>query len=100
MKCVICKVGTTAPGKTELVLRAPTTTLIVRDVPADVCDSCGEGYFSEEVSRRVQEMLDEAVASGVEVQIAPWQEQSRGSSKPTAGKRASKSPRLARASKH
>jgi YgiT-type zinc finger domain-containing protein len=72
MKCVFCKVGETALGTTEVVLRRDGATLVVREVPADVCDSCGEAYLSEEVSTRLDELTEDAFLRGVEVQIMRW----------------------------
>jgi YgiT-type zinc finger domain-containing protein len=62
MNCVICDVGILAPGKTTVTLQREETTIIVRDVPADVCDACGEGYLSESVTDRVTECAEQAVA--------------------------------------
>ena len=45
MKCVICKHGELVPGTTVVTRKAGTTTLVLKDVPALVCESCGEEYF-------------------------------------------------------
>ena len=43
MKCVICKYGETEPGTTTITLERDNTTLVIKNVPADVCQYCGEG---------------------------------------------------------
>jgi ribosomal protein L32 len=45
------------------------TTVILKRVPADVCDNCGEYYLSSEVAAQVLERAEAAVKSGAEVEI-------------------------------
>jgi YgiT-type zinc finger domain-containing protein len=69
MKCTICMLGETAPGTTTLTLERDGATIVIKQVPADVCDACGEGYMSESVTERVSAWAEEAVARGAEVAI-------------------------------
>ncbi len=69
MNCVICKKGETKPGKTTLILERDATTLVVKGVPAAVCLVCGEAYAEETAAREVLRMADEAMRSGVQVEI-------------------------------
>jgi len=45
---------------------------VIKDVPADVCDNCGEYYLSEEMAARVLELGESAVKKGVEVEVLRW----------------------------
>ena len=49
MTCVICKQGETHPGETTVTLTRGETTVVIKNVPADICEDCGEYYLSEEV---------------------------------------------------
>ncbi|TAK35675.1 MAG: type II toxin-antitoxin system MqsA family antitoxin [Chloroflexota bacterium] len=69
MKCVICKHGETQPGKVTVTLQRDGTVVIIKDVPADVCDNCDEYYLSESVLRDLEERVGQAVARGAEVEI-------------------------------
>ncbi|MGA2327740.1 MAG: type II toxin-antitoxin system MqsA family antitoxin [Bryobacteraceae bacterium] len=69
MKCVLCKHGDTRPGEATVTLQRGATTVILKGVPADVCQNCGEYYLSEEVTAQVLERADAAVSSGAEVEI-------------------------------
>ena len=69
MKCVLCKQGQTKPGKVTVALQRGETTVVIKEVPADVCENCGEYYLSDEVSRRVLGMAEQAVQNGAEVEI-------------------------------
>ena len=69
MKCLICKLGETKPGKTTLTLERGETIVIIKDVPADVCDNCGEYYLSEAVTEEVLNKANRAAHKGSEVEI-------------------------------
>lgn len=69
MKCVLCRQGETKPGDTTVTLQRGETTLIVKEVPADVCDNCGEYYLSDDISGKVLKLGEEAVRKGAEVEI-------------------------------
>ena len=69
MKCLICKEGEIHPGQTTVTLQRGETTVIIKDVPADICDNCSEYYLSDEVSARVLERADKAASTGAEVEI-------------------------------
>ena len=69
MKCVICKVGETRPGRTLVALQREGTTLVFKGVPAEVCANCGEAYVAEEVSRQILATVGHAARSGVQVDV-------------------------------
>jgi YgiT-type zinc finger domain-containing protein len=69
MNCLICKTGTTQQGTTTVTLERDTTVIVIKDVPAQVCDNCGEYYLSEEVSSRIYALAEEAVKRKVEVEV-------------------------------
>lgn len=69
MKCLLCKQGETKPGHVTVTLQRGGTTVILKEVPADVCENCGEYYLSEKVARQVTQRAEESVKSGVEVEI-------------------------------
>ena len=67
--CPICKHGEIAPGSTTITLRRGDATIIIKGVPAEICDNCEEYHVSEEVARKVYAVADAAVRSGAEVEI-------------------------------
>lgn len=69
MKCVICKTGQTHPGTTTVTLERANTVVVIRDVPAEICDNCGEYYLSEPTAKRVYADADETARRHVEVEI-------------------------------
>lgn len=69
MNCLICKTGKTESGTTTVTLERDTTVVVIKDVPAQVCDNCGEYYLSEEVSSRIYALAEEAVKRKVEIEV-------------------------------
>ena len=69
MRCVICKLGETRPGRVTVALQRGDTTVVLKGVPAEVCGNCGEYYLSEEVTGIVLARAEEAVRRGAEVEI-------------------------------
>ena len=51
MKCFVCRFGEIEPGTTTFNLNLKSMTLVVKEVPAEVCDACGEGIFGPECFR-------------------------------------------------
>ena len=69
MKCTICKQGETQLGKTTVMLERGKTTVLIKDVPADICENCGEYYLTEEMTAKVLEMAEEAVKHNAEIEV-------------------------------
>ncbi len=69
MKCVICKNGETEPGTTTILLERDNTTIVIKLVPAEVCQNCGDGYVDEETTERLLQIVEDATKSGVQVDI-------------------------------
>jgi YgiT-type zinc finger domain-containing protein len=69
MKCVICKHGETRPGKTTVTLERSGVTLVIKSVPAQICDNCGEAYVDEDITRQLLATADEALRAGVQVDV-------------------------------
>lgn len=72
MKCVICKNGETEPGTTSILLERGATTLVFKNVPAEVCQNCGEGYMDEETTDHLLQMAEDAIRLGVQVDIRQY----------------------------
>lgn len=69
MKCTICKTGYTHPGTTTVTLQRDNTVVVIRDVPAEICENCGEYYLNESTARRVYADAEKTANRHVEVEI-------------------------------
>ena len=72
MNCILCKHGETRPGFATVTLTRDSMTLIVKDVPASVCDNCGEEYVESEITARLLETAENAAKDGVEVAVRSY----------------------------
>jgi len=72
MKCVICKQGETRPERTTVTLQREGVTLVIKNVPADVCENCGEAYVDEVTSREILHRAEEATQAGVMVDVREY----------------------------
>ena len=69
MKCVICKTGEMKSGEATVIMHRNETSVIIKNVPADICQTCGEYYLSEDMTEQVLKRAEEAYAKGAEVEI-------------------------------
>jgi YgiT-type zinc finger domain-containing protein len=60
MNCVICRRGTVKSGQVHAEIKVGTDHLVV-PVEAEVCQECGEAYYSTETMRYLDEVRDNFV---------------------------------------
>ena len=69
MTCVICKEGRTFDGTATVTLERSGSVIVIKEVPAEVCENCGEYYLSEATTEKIQAMAEQAIRQGVVVEI-------------------------------
>jgi YgiT-type zinc finger domain-containing protein len=69
MNCIICRHGQAVPGCVTVSLQRNGCTVVFKEVPADVCNNCGEYYLSEGVTSDLLGRAETAAARGTEVEI-------------------------------
>jgi YgiT-type zinc finger domain-containing protein len=67
MKCALCRTGETKPGTTTETYEIGGAVIVVRGVPAEVCQQCGETYTNEDTTRQLEKIVDKARRAGVVV---------------------------------
>lgn len=72
MTCVICKLGETQPGSATIILERGEMTLVVKAVPARVCQNCGEVCLDEAISTQVLREAEAAARAGVQVDVRTY----------------------------
>lgn len=73
MKCPICRHGETLAGTVSVTLERGGLTLVVKDVPAQVCDNCGEAYVDEQAAAQLLEQADAEARAGTEINVRHYQ---------------------------
>ncbi len=69
MICVICKTGKYKNGLVTVALTKGEAAVIIKEVPAMVCEQCGEYVLSSEVTEKVMKIVNNALLNGAEVEI-------------------------------
>ncbi|RCJ39856.1 hypothetical protein A6769_04620 [Nostoc punctiforme NIES-2108] len=72
MKCVICKHGGTKPGLVTVTLERDECIIVLKKVPAEICDNCGEYYLSDAVTEQVLQKAESAINNGAELEIIKY----------------------------
>jgi len=73
MKCPICKKGETAPGTATVTLEREGLTLVVKAVPAQVCENCGEAYVEEKAAAQLLAKAEAEARAGTEFNVRHFQ---------------------------
>jgi YgiT-type zinc finger domain-containing protein len=69
MKCAICRHGTTTDGYTTIVLERDQTTIVFKQVPAQICANCGEEYVSAAVNTALLRQAEEEWERGIILEV-------------------------------
>lgn len=72
MNCVICKNGQTRRAGITVSLDRGETTVVVRSVPAEVCENCGEEYVDEATTAQILRTADAAAQAGVKIEVRDY----------------------------
>lgn len=69
MDCVICKNGITEPGLVTVTLENNQSVVIIKGVPAQICNNCGHYYLSDDYAKKVLLIAQETSKKGVEIEV-------------------------------
>jgi YgiT-type zinc finger domain-containing protein len=61
MTCLVCKHNRFKKGTTILPIERGKAILLITDIPARVCENCGETYIDEETAQGVQDLANETL---------------------------------------
>lgn len=56
MKCIVCHNGDTQAGTTTMTFHRDRQTIVVTEVPAAVCENCGEAHVDEDSTAHVTDI--------------------------------------------
>ena len=72
MRCVRCEKGQTAYGKVTVTMKDDPYTVIINNVPSEVCNNCGEYYLDDPIIDELTQMADDAVLKGKEETVIEY----------------------------
>jgi YgiT-type zinc finger domain-containing protein len=69
MKCVIYNHGQTQAGLVTVTLEKDGSIVIVKRVPAEVCNNCEEYYLSDLMTQEVLQRAELVINNGAEIEV-------------------------------
>lgn len=69
MNCLICKTGIYNPGKITVKLERGTSIVLIKQVTAEVCDTCGNYLLDQKTTKAVLEHAKKSFESGAELEV-------------------------------
>jgi len=69
MKCVICKNGSMNEGFVTVTLQRGESVIVIKNVPASVCENCGEYKLSEATTAKVMQIAGDSATRHVEIEV-------------------------------
>lgn len=63
MNCFMCK-GTVREGLSTFTAEIDNCVVIIKYVPSQVCEQCGEASYSDEVARRLEQIVRSLTDAG------------------------------------
>ena len=73
MNCAICGHDELVPGSVTMVLERGDLTMVLKRVPAMICESCSEEYLDETSAAEALAKGEAAVRDGVQVEIRQFE---------------------------
>ena len=65
MTCLVCKHDRFKSGTTILPIERGQAIVLITDIPARVCENCGDAYLDEETAQGVQDLANETLSGEV-----------------------------------
>lgn len=75
-RCDFCETGTLKSKRVREIYRKNTDLVIIDEVPAFVCDHCGERYYLSNVSKKMRFIAEnqKKIRNKISVPIADYEE--------------------------
>lgn len=71
--CMFCKCETVKPSTTTHVVNYKGCLIIVKNVPCEECEQCGEKYYTDEVAERLEQIINAAKALMQELSVLDYE---------------------------
>ncbi|MDR8393392.1 type II toxin-antitoxin system MqsA family antitoxin [Aliifodinibius sp. S!AR15-10] len=59
-------------GKVTVTLQRGNSIIVIKSVPASVCENCGEYTLTESVTKKIMDTAEKAVANNAEVEVLQY----------------------------
>lgn len=72
--CVFCK-GDLKPSTTTYTVNINSNIIIIKNVPCEECQQCGEQYFNTDVTKRLENLVNQVKNALSEITIVDYNKQ-------------------------
>ncbi len=69
LNCSICKIGNLNPGHVTVTLQQGGSIVLLKNVPAQVCDNCSSYFLDPATTRIVLKKAENSVSNGAELEV-------------------------------
>ena len=73
--CPVCKGGHKQPGSTTFTVDLGFGVVVVRGVPAQVCDLCGTDWIEDSIAEQLEKIIEQARKKHPVVEVANWSDE-------------------------
>lgn len=73
MNCILCKADLTK-GNVNHIVDLGEGIIIIKNVPANICEQCGEYYVDTQIALKLESIVEEVKKSRAEVLIINYAE--------------------------
>ena len=58
--CFLCKCDTVRQSTTTHVVNYKGSIIVIKNVPCEGCEQCGEIFYTDDVAQRLEELVEQA----------------------------------------
>lgn len=70
--CMFCKCDTVTPNLTTHVVNYNGTIIVIKNVPCEECEQCGEKFYTDDVAENLEKMVNTAKQMMQEIAVLDY----------------------------
>ena len=70
--CMFCKCNTLKASTTTHVVNYKDCVIVIKNVPCEECEQCGEKYYTDEVAEQLENMVEKAKQLMQEISVMDY----------------------------
>ena len=71
--CMFCKCDTVKESATTHVVDYKNCIIVIKNVPCEECEQCGEKFYTDEVAERLEQLVSVAKRLMQEISVIDYQ---------------------------
>lgn len=70
--CMFCKCDTVTPSLTTHVVNYNGAIIVIKNVPCEECEQCGEKFYTDDVAENLEKMVNTAKQMTQEIAVLDY----------------------------